>query len=229
MLTNICYDRVGGSVAGTGGPTIDAPSQLPGQTAGGGPTPGPGATRRDGIMAAAVVVLAEKGPRGFTHRAVDAQAGLGQGAVNYHAPSRSKLLSLALEEVFRRDVETVVRYFALEDWSPGTVVAALTGFVREMTTGDNRLRVVARHHLRGESMVSPDIKAAFDEQQARFVQTVMEGFAASGNPIGVARAELFRIAVDGLMSRQVLFGATPLSDEVVDEIAWLIVDPSRSA
>lgn len=180
-------------------------------------------------MAAAVVVLAERGPRGFTHRAVDAQAGLGQGAVNYHAPSRSKLLSLALEEVFRRDLETVVRFFALEDWSPETVVAALTGFVREMTTGDNRLRVIARHHLRGESVTSPEVKAAFDEQQAQFVRTVSEGFAAAGNPIGPARAELFRIAVDGLMARQTMYGAKPLPDGVLDEIAWLIVDPSRSA
>lgn len=179
-------------------------------------------------MAAAVVVLAERGPRGFTHRAVDAQAGLGQGAVNYHAPSRSKLLSLALEEIFRRDLETVVRYFALEDWKPSTVAAALTGFVHEMTSGENRYRVIARHHMRGESVTNPEVKAAFDEQQAQFVQAVTDGFAAAGYPIGPARAELFRIAVDGLMTRQVIFGSTPLPDDVVDEIAWLIVDPSRS-
>ncbi len=137
-------------------------------------------------MAAAVVVLAERGPRGFTHRAVDAQAGLGQGAVNYHAPSRSKLLSLALEEIFRRDLDTVVRHFALEDWKPRTVVTALTGFVSEMTSGENRFRIIARHHMRGESVTNPEVKAAFDEQQARFVETVIEGFAAAGNPIGPA-------------------------------------------
>lgn len=170
-------------------------------------------------------MLADRGPRGFTHRAVDAEAGLGQGAVNYHAPSRSKLLSLALEEVFQRDLDTVVRHFALEDWSPASVVAALTGFVREMTSGENRQRVIARHHLRGEAMTNAEMREAFDTQQAQFLQAVTDGFAAAGNPIGTARAELFRMAVEGLMTRQVMYGQTPLPDDVVDEIAWLLVTP----
>ncbi|GAA2059880.1 hypothetical protein GCM10009722_19790 [Williamsia deligens] len=209
-----------------GGLTIDAPvpglsdDRVPAEDGAAPPRP----TRRDGIMSAAVVVLAERGPRGFTHRAVDAQAGLGQGAVNYHAPSRSKLLSLALEEVFRRDTETVIRHFALDDWSPDTVVAAMTAFIDDMTTGENRMRVIARHHLRGESVTSPEVKTAFDEQQAVFVRTVQDGFASAGHPIGLARAELFRIAVDGLLSRQVMYGAEPLTADVIEEIARRLVE-----
>ena len=39
-------------------------------------------TRKDALAAAAVTVLADRGSRGLTHRAVDAAAGLKPGAVN---------------------------------------------------------------------------------------------------------------------------------------------------
>lgn len=179
-------------------------------------------------MAAAVEVLAQRGPRGFTHRAVDAQAGLGQGAVNYHAPSRSRLLSLALEEVFRRDLEVIAEHFALADWAPRTVVAALTRFFTTMTTGTNRPRVIARHHLRGEAVTNPEVRATFDAQHDHFLVQVTTGFAAAGNPIDRARAELFVIAVEGVLARQVLSGSAPLPDALVEDIAWLFVDPNRT-
>lgn len=179
--------------------------------------------RRDVIMAAAVTVLAERGPRGFTHRAVDAAAGLGAGAVNYHAPSRARLLSLALEEVFRRDLETAARHFAIERWAHEAVVGALVGFVTEMTSDANRDRIIARHHLRGEARTNDELRDAFDRQQTGFVQLARAGFETAGRPTSDVTAELFRMAIDGLMNRQTMYGTTPLTDDQVLEIAQLIV------
>ncbi|MGU3291198.1 TetR/AcrR family transcriptional regulator [Williamsia sp. M5A3_1d] len=180
-------------------------------------------SRRDVIMAAAVTVLAERGPRGLTHRAVDSAAGLGAGAVNYHAPSRARLLSLAVEEVFRRDLETAARHFAIERWTHDVVVTAVVGFVIEMTSEPNRNRIIARHHLRGEALTNDELRDAFDVQQAGFVGLAQAGFETSGRPIDIAAAELFRMAVDGLMTRQVMYGSTPMGHEQVVAIAELIV------
>lgn len=179
--------------------------------------------RRALIAQCAVQVLAERGPRGLTHRAVDDATGLGAGAVNYHAPSRAILLSLALDEVFRRDMEVVGRHFGLEDWTYDAVADAVVGFVRDMCSDEHRERVIARHHLLGEGLVRPELKAAFDEQLAAFVAIVTAKMAEAGQPASVAAAELFAMSVDALLTRQVVIGMEPLADETVESIAAIIV------
>ncbi|MGB6180593.1 MAG: TetR family transcriptional regulator [Rhodococcus sp. (in: high G+C Gram-positive bacteria)] len=179
--------------------------------------------RRHIIAAAAVRVLADRGSRGFTHRAVDEATGLGAGAVNYHAPNRAALLSLALDEVFRRDLDVAARYFALDRWDHDVVVEALVGFVAEMCTGDNRERVAARHHLLGEGLVRPELKAAFDEQRGAFVALITQKMREADVPATVASAELFAMSVDGMLSRQVVVGMEPLPAAEIEAIADLIV------
>jgi AcrR family transcriptional regulator len=179
-------------------------------------------SRRLLIAEAAVRVLAERGPRGFTHRAVDEATGLGAGAVNYHAPNRATLLALALDEVFRRDLEVAARHFALQSWEHEAVVDALVGFVREMCSDAHRGRVMARHHLLGEGLVRPELKAAFDSQLGAFVALVAAKMAEAGYPATVASAELFAMSVDGLLSRQVVIGSEPLPDDEIPRIAEII-------
>lgn len=179
-------------------------------------------SRRLLIAEAAVRVLAERGPRGFTHRAVDEATGLGAGAVNYHAPNRATLLALALDEVFRRDLEVAARHFALQSWEHEAVVGALVGFVREMCSDAHRGRVMARHHLLGEGLVRPELKAAFDSQLGAFVALVAAKMTEAGYPATVASAELFAMSVDGLLSRQVVIGSEPLPDDEIPRIAEII-------
>lgn len=178
--------------------------------------------RRALIARAAVAVLAERGPRGFTHRAVDQATGLGAGAVNYHAPDRATLLSLALEEVFRRDMAVAAAHFALDRWDLDAVVDAIVGFVSDMCSDDHRARVIARHHLLGEGLVRPEIKAVFDRQLAAFVALIVDKMTEAGYPATTASAELFAMSVDGLLTRQVVVGLEPLPPEELPRIAALI-------
>lgn len=187
--------------------------------------PGRSGDRRSVIAEAAVRVLAERGPRGFTHRAVDEAVGLGAGAVNYHAPNRGALLSLALEEVFRGDLEVAVRHFSLTDWSEPHVVDAIVGFVTQMCDEPHRARVVARHHLLGEGLYRPELKVVFDGQRAAFVALVVHGLTASGRPATVASAELLAMSIDSLLARQVIIGTEPLAVEEITRIAQLITRP----
>ncbi len=183
----------------------------------------PQTSRRAAIMAAAVSVLAERGPRGLTHRAVDAAAGLSSGSVNYHAPTRARLLHLALEEVFRHDLDTATRHFDITDWSRPRAAVAITRFVTEMSDEENRDRVIARHHLRAESMTNPELRAAFDDQHAAFVTMIVQTFGIAGDPVSDARGELVRLGIDGMLQRQVMIGPAPLDDEQIAEMARLLV------
>lgn len=175
------------------------------------------------MAAAAVAVLAEQGLRGLTHRAVDAAAGLRSGAVNYHAPNRTALLTMALEEVFVRDMETAAKHFSLEVWSQKAVVDAVVGFVTDMCSDSNRPRVIARHHLQGEALTHSTLRAAFDVQLAAFVQLVRDGFFAAGIESTTASAELFALSVDGILRRQVMIGTQPLDDSDVRALAEIVV------
>nr|WP_296765657.1 TetR family transcriptional regulator [Rhodococcus sp. (in: high G+C Gram-positive bacteria)] len=179
-------------------------------------------TRKALLAVASVTVLAERGPRGLTHRAVDAAAKLSAGAVNYHAPNRAALLTLALEEVFAADMATAAAHFSLEEWSHDSVVAAVVGFVTDMCSVDNRIRVIARHHLRGEAMNHPQLRATFDLQLAAFTTLVRDGMVAAKVEATTASAELFALSVDGLLLRQVMVGAQPLSERDVRAIADMI-------
>ncbi|HEY1174567.1 MAG TPA: TetR family transcriptional regulator, partial [Phytomonospora sp.] len=53
--------------------------------------------RRGLVADAAIALLADKGTRGLTHRAVDEQAGLPQGSTSYYFRSREALLKGALD------------------------------------------------------------------------------------------------------------------------------------
>lgn len=59
--------------------------------------------RRDDLMDAALLVLAEGGLKGLTHRAVDARAGLPSGSTANIFRNRKSLVRALLDEMERRD------------------------------------------------------------------------------------------------------------------------------
>ncbi|MFJ2666893.1 TetR/AcrR family transcriptional regulator [Nocardia fluminea] len=182
--------------------------------------------RRQVIAAAVIDVLAEQGLRGLTHRAVDAAAGFGSGAVNYHAPTRAHLIHLALEELFARDGVVAATHFADLINTPqipmAVVVNRMTAFVQEMTTPPARQRVIARHMLLAEAQRDPQIRAEFDAQRGAFVEFAAHIVAALDHDYPTITAEVVVIVIEGLIQRQVLIGATPLADSLHPIIAGLL-------
>ena len=59
--------------------------------------------RRTEIADAAVAIVAAKGLKGLTHRAVDAQAGLAVGTTSNYFSSRASLVAAAVDHVEARD------------------------------------------------------------------------------------------------------------------------------
>ncbi|MEV7234201.1 TetR family transcriptional regulator [Streptomyces sp. NPDC051020] len=66
-----------------------------------------GASRADLIADAALALLAERGMRGLTHRAVDERAGLPQGSTSNYARTRQALLEATVRRLAEREAQVL--------------------------------------------------------------------------------------------------------------------------
>jgi AcrR family transcriptional regulator len=170
------------------------------------------AQRRAVIAEAALRVLGEHGPRGLTHRAVDAAARLPSGSVNYHAPTRQRLLHMASDELFTQDMAVAARHFDTPDSPAPSLSDIAVNFVLEMTAPHARHRVLARHHLLAEARVDAELHRHFETARAAFVQVIRDRCAEAGHTVDATAAELCVNVIDGLVNRQVFFPDSALSE-----------------
>lgn len=127
-----------------------------------------GASRADLVADAALALLAERGMRGLTHRAVDQAAGLPQGSTSNLARTRQALLELTV----RRLAEREARVLALHEMpdpraGSGSLVDALALATHRALTR-NRELTLARYELALEATRRPELRAYFDAAGARF-------------------------------------------------------------
>lgn len=128
----------------------------------------PGAARADLVADTALALLAERGMRGLTHRAVDEAAGLPQGSTSNLARTRQALLELAV----RRLAEREARVLGLHEMpdpraGAGSLADALALAAHRVLT-DNRELTLARYELALEATRRPELRAYFDAAGARF-------------------------------------------------------------
>ncbi|MFI5572200.1 TetR/AcrR family transcriptional regulator [Streptomyces sp. NPDC051740] len=127
-----------------------------------------GTARADLVADTALALLAERGMRGLTHRAVDEAAGLPQGSTSNLARTRQALLELAV----RRLAEREARVLALHEMpdpraGAGPLVDALALAAHRALTR-NRALTLARYELALEATRRPELRAHFDAAGARF-------------------------------------------------------------
>ncbi|MGW2638344.1 TetR/AcrR family transcriptional regulator [Streptomyces sp. NPDC001348] len=157
------------------------------------------ASRADLVADTALALLAERGMRGLTHRAVDEAAGLPQGSTSNLARTRQSLLELAV----RRHAEREARILALEELpdprgGPDALADALALAAHRSITRHREL-LVARYELALEATRRPELRAFYDATGAVFREqlTAMLDAAGSADP---ARHVLSLVAwADGLM------------------------------
>ncbi|MFF5310598.1 TetR/AcrR family transcriptional regulator [Streptomyces massasporeus] len=176
-----------------------------------------GPSRSDLVADTALALLAERGMRGLTHRAVDEAAALPQGSTSNLARTRQALLELAVRRLADREAR-VLALHEMPDPAAGTgsLVDALALAAHRALT-NNRALTLARYELALEATRRPELRAFFDATGARFRDqlTVLVTGMGSTEP---ARHTLSLIAwADGLMFSCVAgsFGAdTPSLEEV---------------
>ncbi|MER5475786.1 TetR/AcrR family transcriptional regulator [Streptomyces sp. NPDC002734] len=160
----------------------------------------PAPTSRSVLVAdTALALLAGRGMRGLTHRAVDEAAGLPHGSTSNVARTRLALLELAVLRLAEREAQ-VLAVEEMPDPRGGRdqLVDALALAVHRSLTG-NRDLLLARYELALEATRRPELRTHFDAAGARFREMATVLVAGLGSP-DPARHALSLVAwADGVM------------------------------
>ncbi|MFE2497201.1 TetR/AcrR family transcriptional regulator [Streptomyces scopuliridis] len=140
-----------------------------------------GSSRAELIADTALILLAERGMRGLTHRAVDELAGLPQGSTSNHARTRQALLEAAV----RRQAEREARVLTPDEMpvgagGRGAPVDALALALHRYLTGYPEL-LVSRYELALEATRRPELRAYYDATGRRFREPLVAMMTAAGS------------------------------------------------
>jgi len=152
-----------------------------------------GEDRRDAIADAAIHLVATRGLRGLTHRAVDAEAGLPPGSTSYYLRTRNALLTACVNRMLARDMSAAAPMTA--EVEP---LELLIGMVVSLAR-DRPDDLIARYELSLEASRQPDLRAAIDaggRQLRALLAQVLDGL---GVPNAEEAAWPAAAMMDGLM------------------------------
>ncbi|RCV53588.1 TetR family transcriptional regulator [Marinitenerispora sediminis] len=126
-------------------------------------------------------LIASRGLRGLTHRAVDQAAGLPPGSTSYHARTRARLIEVTLRRM--ADEEGVLEESVLmtADHDLGTLADLVAEFTHTAIHRD-RDRMLARYELALEATRRPELRPLYDRVGARFRALARTVARALGSP-----------------------------------------------
>lgn len=139
----------------------------------------PGAGRADLVADTALALLAERGMRGLTHRAVDEAAGLPPGSTSNVARTRQALLELAVRRHAEREARLLAEMPDPRD-GPEALADGLALAVHRSLTGDRGL-LIARYELALEATRRPELRAFYDRTGAVFKEQLAALLTAAGS------------------------------------------------
>ncbi|MGW3245797.1 TetR/AcrR family transcriptional regulator [Streptomyces sp. NPDC001070] len=147
-------------------------------------------SRPELIADTALALLAERGMRGLTHRAVDEAAGLPQGSTSNHARTRAALLEAAVRRLAVREAQ-VLSAAEMPPPSPGPEgLAGLLALALHRSVTGARDLTRARLELALEATRRPELRAVYDTAGRAF-RDQLEGMlraAGSASPERQARS-----------------------------------------
>lgn len=161
------------------------------------------------IADTAIALLAERGMRGLTHRAVDEAAELPPGSTSNLARTRAALLELTLARL--TELETA-RFAAIGTPQAAREIDAMTDMTVEMihmqlTVG--RVTSLARYELALEATRRPELRKVYDEAGRAFRRTAVAVLAAAGSADPERHGHQFVAYVEGLLF-DAIAGAGPV-------------------
>ncbi|MET8246815.1 TetR/AcrR family transcriptional regulator [Streptomyces sp. NPDC005202] len=139
-------------------------------------------SRAELVADTALALLAERGMRGLTHRAVDEAAGLPQGSTSNLARTRQALLELAVRRLAEREARVLAQH-EMPDPRAGGLDSLVDGLAlathRALTR--NRELTLARYELALEATRRPELRTYFDATGARFREQLSALVTAMGS------------------------------------------------
>ncbi|GAA3016458.1 TetR/AcrR family transcriptional regulator [Streptomyces fulvorobeus] len=143
----------------------------------------PGRSRADLIADTALTLLAERGMRGLTHRAVDEYAGLPQGSTSNHARTRQALLEAAVRRLAEREAEVLGPVAESGPPAPGdpdrTAGRLALALHRYLTHHPEY--PLCRYELALEATRRPELRTYYDAAGRRFREPLVALMAAAGS------------------------------------------------
>lgn len=159
------------------------------------------------IARTAVALIAERGLRGLTHRAVDEAAGLPPGSTSYHARTRAKLIETALTwmaDTEERDIS------GSSGTLPRTVDASaqlIAEFLHTAITRERR-RTLARLNLALEAGRHPQLRATYHRLGARFRHLTETLLRDLGSPEPVRHTRMVIAWCEGMIFDSLVGGGS---------------------
>ncbi|MEU9113244.1 TetR/AcrR family transcriptional regulator [Streptomyces sp. NPDC048483] len=141
------------------------------------------APRHELIADTALALLAERGMRGLTHRAVDEAAGLPQGSTSNLARTRAALLETAVRRLTEREAAVLTPREmpqATGGAEPSAIADALSLALHRYLTRHRQL-LVARYELALEATRRPELRALYDRAGAAFRAPMTAMLTAAGS------------------------------------------------
>jgi hypothetical protein len=116
---------------------------------------------------AAIEVLAQNGPRGLTHRAVDRHLALPSSSTSYYCKTRKALMDLAAETILLQDWEDFQRFTSIDGLD-------LEGLLTHLGSPDCRSRMLARFEFYIEGARDPEFRVQLQDMRRRFMVFVTQ-------------------------------------------------------
>ena len=158
-----------------------------------------GTPRAELIADTALALLAERGMRGLTHRAVDEAAGLPQGSTSNHARTRQALLEAAVRRLAEREAAVLtVTEMPAALGGGGDLLDGLALALHRYLTEHSRL-LVARYELALEATRRPELREFYDRTGSRFRGPLGALMAEAGSPEPERHALTLIAWCEGLM------------------------------
>jgi DNA-binding transcriptional regulator YbjK len=170
-----------------------------------------GAQRRDAIADAAIQLVATRGLRGLTHRAVDAEAGLPPGSTSFYLRTRHALLAACLDRLLALD-ERAVFPSSRDVPALELLVAGVVRLARDLPTSS-----VARYELALEATRRPELRALMDQHALGLRSRLARVLAGVGVPDAEHAAWPVAAMMDGLLRDRVVGLGATLSEEAFEE------------
>jgi DNA-binding transcriptional regulator YbjK len=187
--------------------------------------------RAELIAEAAITILAERGMRGLTHRAVDEAAGLPTGSTSNRARTRAALLELALARLTEREKATFAGL--VFDPSPGQdgaerpdlsdlprsialpLLADMMARAMHTAVTVERRTTIARYELALEATRRPELRKVYDEAGRLFRELAVAMLSAAGSSDPVRHGHRLVAFGEGILFDAVVgAGATPTLEDL---------------
>lgn len=169
-------------------------------------------TGREALLAATVFVVARKGLRGATFRAVADQAGVNNSLVAHHFGTRDALIEAALEW----SVQQSIGMSQLEAL-PGTEEEFCQSILALIA--ENPDLQIFQYEMILEARRRPELGASVRKLYSSYVSALSDGLRRIGVDNGAGTAEAVFAALDGLVL-QLLAGVDPSGVEKAIRHLW---------